>query len=640
MIEAIAISIVRSSSRVAAIHGGGDTETFGEFDPDCECATCVLMSLSQLYLGDNLDFLRDRERIPAESVDLVYLDPPFNSDRTYNTLFEAHQVPASDEPGDAQRHAFEDTWTWDRVAQRAYDNIDTDSSLAPVKNAIQAFCREFPRSDMAAYLVMMAERLVDLHSVLKPTGSLYLHCDSTASPYLRLMLDSIFRPQNFRSEIIWKRTHSHGDPKRNFGAVTDSILFYTKSSEYMFNPQYRPFTAEYAARRFTGKDADGRRWQSVTLRSPQPRENLRYDYRASNGKTYPPHRNGWSCELERMKQYDRQGRLHFPAKPGGQLRLKMYLDESKGVKIQNLWDDIFPVNSQAAERVGYPTQKPLALLERIIAVSSRPGDVVLDPFCGCGTTIDAAQKMGRRWIGIDLAIVAIEVIEKRLGETHGKLRFEFDAIPRDAKSAIFLADRSIRYHTHKFQEWVVNVLGGEQTGGRKPKAGGDQGKDGLLRFRYAPGRTEVAIIQAKGGMSIGPGDVRDLLGTMTSERAPVGVLFTAHPPTPAMKKAAAAAGTVAFEGWADRYPRVQMISAADWFSGRRVKLPGQVVAPHNIGPADTRPGETYVIPGLGIEPMSGPRGVVVQLDGTTGKRKSPKSAPAARGRRRAHSDQD
>ena len=325
-----------------------------------------------LYFGDNLHVLR--QHIADGSVDLVYLDPPFNSNASYNVLFATPEGRKSH----AQTAAFEDTWHWGDEAEAAYDAVlRSGTALAPI---VRGFRSILSGSDMMAYLTMMAVRLIELHRVLKSTGSLYLHCDATASHYLKLLLDGIFGPDNFRSEITWKRTTSHGNVSRNYGAVADHILFYSKSDSYTWNQVYSPFEPAYIEEKFRWKDRDGRRWQSVTLRNPSPRPNLVYEYLASNGVIYRPHPNGWSCDIVRMRKYDGENRLHFPDKPDGKLRLKMYLDESPGIKAQNIWSDIPAVNSRAIERIGYPTQKPLALLNRIVTASTNRGDVILDPF--------------------------------------------------------------------------------------------------------------------------------------------------------------------------------------------------------------------------------------------------------------------
>lgn len=361
---------------------------------------------NQLYYGDNLDVLR--RHVKDESVDLVYLDPPFNSNANYNVLFAAkdgHQAAA-------QIQAFEDTWRWDESAARQF--AETVEAGGRVADVLLAFEKFLGTNDMLAYLAMMAPRLIELRRVLKATGSLYLHCDPTASHYLKLLLDGVFEPTNFRNHITWKRTHAHGDSRRGFANVSDTLLCYGKTVDATFHRQCQPYSAAYIEKYYRYADPDGRRYQLVTIRSPNPRPNLVYDYRG-----FKPHVNGWAVSLEQMIQLDKEGRIAFPTKPGGQVREKYYLDEMPGVAIGDVWEDIAPINSQAAERLGYPTQKPVALLERIIAASSNPGDVVLDPFCGCGTSIEAAQKLGRTWIGIDVTHLAIGLIKVRLHDAFG-----------------------------------------------------------------------------------------------------------------------------------------------------------------------------------------------------------------------------
>jgi len=340
---------------------------------------------NQLYYGDNLDVLR--EHIADESVDLVYLDPPFNSNRNYNVLFREK----SGESSPAQIEAFTDTWQWDQNAETAYHELTTLGS-GSVSKMIEAMRQFVGSNDMMAYLVMMAQRIVELHRVLKPTGSLYLHCDPTASHYLKILLDTVIGVKNFRNELVWKRTSSHNDSRRNYGDLTDIILFYVKNASvaYNFNAVFQPYSDEYVAKNFRFADPDGRRYSSDNLRSPNPRPNLTYDY-----KGYKAHANGWTVSRERMEQLDAENRLIFPSSTEGRIRIKKYLDEMSGVPTGNVWDDIPPISSHAKERLGYPTQKPLALLERIIEASSNPGDVVLDPFCGCGTAVVAAQKLNR-----------------------------------------------------------------------------------------------------------------------------------------------------------------------------------------------------------------------------------------------------
>ena len=422
-----------------------------------------------LFFGDNLDVLR--RHIKDESVDLIYLDPPFNSKLDYNQLYKEPTGASSR----AQADAFEDTWHWGPEAAASFNEIlESGSSAAGIVQSLKNF---LGGNDMMAYIAMMTVRLIEMKRVLKPTGSLYLHCDPTAAHYLRIILDGIFGIENFRAEITWKRTTSHGNTSRNFGAVADHILFYTRSNNYVWNQQYSPFDLGYIEDKFRWKDLDERRWQSVTLRNPSTRPNLVYDFKASDRRTYKPHPNGWSCDEERMRKYDREGRLHFPSKPDGKLRLKMYLDESPGVKVQNIWNDIPAVNSMAEERLGYPTQKPLALLQRVVATSTNPGDVVLDPFCGCGTAVHAAQALGRRWIGIDVTHIAIQIILDRLKKYFPAENPEVLGRPEDLSGARELARRD----KYQFQWWASSLIGGQARGGERK--GSDRGVDAEVFFR-------------------------------------------------------------------------------------------------------------------------------------------------------------
>lgn len=313
-----------------------------------------------LYYGDNLDVLR--RHIDDESVDLIYLDPPFNSNQDYNILFGRKEGTDSA----AQIQAFEDTWRWDQAAAEAY--VDAVESGGRVSQAMQAFRTFLGESDMLAYLAMMAPRLIELRRILKPTGSIYLHCDPTASHYLKMLMDAVFGPQSFRNEIIWKRKAGRGETTNaaiRFGVSHDSLLFYARSDDAPFARQYRPNNPEYIRNKFTHGDKDGRRYQRDNLTSPSYRPNLIYEY-----KGYQPPEKGWAVSLERMKEMDAGGRLYFPKDKTKRIRRKRFLDELEGETVDTLWDDIPPINSQAAERLGYPTQKPSALLERIILAST------------------------------------------------------------------------------------------------------------------------------------------------------------------------------------------------------------------------------------------------------------------------------
>jgi site-specific DNA-methyltransferase (adenine-specific) len=451
--------------------------------------------VNRLFYGDNLDVLR--EHVADESVDLIYLDPPFNSNASYNILFKSPTGAGAD----ASIEAFDDTWSWGPSAEAALLDI-TESGNHKLHTLMQAMRTAIGENAMMAYLAMMAVRLMELHRTLKPTGSLYLHCDPTASHYLKLVLDAVFGPERYRNEIVWKRTSSHGDASLGFGDVTDTIFFYTKGDRPIWHRQFTALNDRHVAKKYTLIDDSGRRYTTRDLRSPSRRPNLTYEY-----KGYKPHPNGWSISRELMEDYDRRGLLYFPKSQDGRIRLKIYLDERKGKPLQSLWDDISPINSQAQERLGYPTQKPRALLERIISASSNPGDIVLDPFCGCGTAVDAAQKLGRRWIGIDITHLAIGLIEKRLREGYGNAaQFETIGVPSDLASA----ERLARDDPHQFQAWITLKLGGwPWMGGKK---GGDRGVDGYFYYIGEGGATETGVISVKAGSNLNPANGPGSLG--------------------------------------------------------------------------------------------------------------------------------
>ena len=509
---------------------------------------------NHLYYGDNLAVLR--EHVPDGSIDLIYLDPPFNSNANYNILFKSPTGTSAD----AQIEAFEDTWHWNDHAEDAFDQVARSghTKAFDLLNAMRAFLGE---NDMMAYLAMMAIRLIELHRVLKPTGSLYLHCDPTASHYLKLLLDGVFGPRRYHNEIVWKRTSAHGDAATSFGDVTDTIFYYAKGDNPIWNRQFVPLSDDHVAAKYATADIDGRRYTTRDLRSPSPRPNLTYDY-----KGYKPHPNGWSISRELMEQYDRAGLLHFPKNPEGRLRLKIYLDERKGRPLQNLWDDVPPINSQAQERLGYPTQKPIALLERIIAASSNTGDVVLDPFCGCGTAIHAAQKLDRQWIGIDVTHLAISLIEKRMKAAFPGIAFTVEGTPKDLASAEDLAARD----KYQFQWWAVSMVDAMPYGGKKK--GADGGIDGVIYFKPDGKHTEKALVSVKGGDHVGVQMIRDLHSAMEREKAPIGVFITKALPTTPMEREAAAVGRFE-DGFGRTYPRLQILTLAELFQGRKPDIP-------------------------------------------------------------------
>ncbi len=509
---------------------------------------------NQLYYGDNLDVLRRYVR--EESVDLVYLDPPFNSRQDYNVLFAEKDGSRSS----SQIHAFEDTWEWNLDSQRAYEGIvETGGRVA---DAMRAFHTFLGNSDMMAYLAMMAPRLVELRRVLKETGSIYLHCDPTASHYLKILMDAVFGPQAFCSEIIWKRTNTHSDAMR-WSPVSDTLLYYTMNGRPTWNAIYSPHSNEYIASKYRNRDEQGRPYTLDNMTSPKPRPNMMYEWK---GFSSPP--NGWRYSKETMQKLDTEGKIWYPSDNSKRPRLKRYLDEMSGVLMGNVWTDIFPINSQAQERLGYPTQKPEALLERILKASSNEGDVVLDPFCGCGTTIQVAQKLNRRWIGIDITHLAIGLIKKRLSDAFGEeIRKTYEVIgePKDVAGAAALAEQD----KYQFQWWALGLVGARPA---EQKKGADRGIDGRLYFHdNTKGDSKQILFSVKaGGVTVS--QVRDLRGTLEREKAEIGVFLCFEAPTRPMMKEAAEAGFYKSPDGSS-YPRMQVLTVQQLLNGQQVEYP-------------------------------------------------------------------
>lgn len=504
---------------------------------------------SQLFFGDNLAVLP--EYIGDEVVDLVYLDPPFNSKRSYNRIFK--HVDGT--PAAAQIKAFDDTWHWNLTSEITFKR--TVESGGPVSRLLLALRDVLDTNDVLAYLTMMAPRLLELHRVLKRSGTIYLHCDPTASHYLKLMMDAVFGPENMLNELIWKRTETKGDARRKFGALHDTILIYAKSNQYKFNPVYAIKTDDYIGR-FRLDDHDGRgAYRIAPLDSPNPRPNLTYEY-----KGFLPPAKGWRVSREVMEELDTQGRLAFPKTKTGRIGRKHYLSEQDGAKVGDVWTDIRPVQASSAERIGYPTQKPLALLERIISASSDPGDLVLDPFCGCGTAIAAAETLGRRWIGIDITRVAIEVIVTRLELKFPNVDY---AVPRGIPTTMEEVDFLARLDKYAFQQWACDCLGIDA----EIRKGADKGIDGEVVRYVSPGaeRPWRAVVSVKGG-GVNVTQIRDLRGTMDREKADAGIFVTYKMPTKPMKAEALSAGLND-----DGIPRIQIVTAEDLINGRLPVMP-------------------------------------------------------------------
>ena len=505
-----------------------------------------------LFYGDNLDVLRNH--IEDESVDLIYLDPPFNSNANYNVLFKSPDGKQSQ----SQIEAFEDTWHWTDAAEAAFDDVmrSGHSDAAEMLRAMRAMLKE---NDMMAYLAMMAVRLIELHRVLKPTGSLYLHCDPTASHYLKMLLDAVFGVPNFGNEIIWQRTNSKGLASTRFAKNHDIILRYTKGKNWTWNNQFSDHDPEYVEKFYRFVDPEsGRRYTLDNLLNPnRNRPNLTYEFLGVN--------RVWRWTKERMQEAYEKG-LVVQSREGTVPRFKRYLDEQEGTPLGDIWTDIRPIQSQSAERLGYPTQKPVALLERILKASSNEGDVVLDPFCGCGTTIHAAEKLNRSWIGIDVTHLAIGLIRDRLRDAFPQATFDIYGVPRDLAAARELAAND----KHEFQLWALSLINAQPyKGGRK---GADGGVDGYIWFQPDGRNHEKAVVSVKGGEHVDVKMIRDLIATVDREKAKVGVFVTLTEPTRSMKTEAAAAGFYDSPNHG-RFPKIQILTIADLFAQQKPLLP-------------------------------------------------------------------
>ena len=517
-----------------------------------------------LYYGDNLDILR--QHVPDESVDLVYLDPPFNSNANYNVLFKEQSGEASP----AQIRAFTDTWEWTQEAERTYEQeiITNPGTPANVKEMVSAFRQFIGSNAMMAYLVMMTPRLVELRRVLKRTGSIYLHCDPTASHYLKLLMDTIFGAANFRTEITWKRTSAHSDSRQGrqqHGRVHDVIFFYSRSDGWTWNPLYTEYDQDYTDQFYRHVEPEtGRRYRLDNLTGPGGAAKGNPSYEVMGVTRY------WRYSEERMAALIVQGRI-VQTRPGAVPAYKRYLDEMPGVPLQDLWTDIRPIASQAKERLGYPTQKPQALLERIIEASSNEGDVVLDPFCGCGTAVAAAENLKRRWMGIDVTHLAVALMKSRLRtafDLHPGADYEVVGEPTDVGGARALAEQD-RY---QFQYWAMSLLEAMPRE-QDRRRGADRGIDGVVHFIDGPRRsTHKAIVQVKSGKVSSP-HVRDLKGTVEREKAELGLFITLEEPTRDMRAEAASAGFYHSDIWQRDYPRMQIRTVAELLAGNEFDIP-------------------------------------------------------------------
>ncbi|MCX6639539.1 MAG: DNA methyltransferase [bacterium] len=512
--------------------------------------------MNTLYYGDNLEILR--RHIDAESVDLIYLDPPFNSKRAYNVIFQ----DKTGQDSAAQIEAFEDTWTWSAETQSAFDEIMKGGYSGDLKNMMKAFREFMGINNLMAYLTMMAIRLVELHRVLKSTGSIFLHCDPTASHYLKILMDQIFGTKNYRNEIIWNRTSAHSGANR-CGPIHDILLFYTKSNTYTWNNVFQAYDEEYIDTFFDEVDEQGKCYKRADLTGA----GISRGVSGNNWRGIDVTAKGrhWMHPPDVLEELDSKGKIHWPKKKDGMPRLKQYPSDLPGVPLQDIWYDIRPLHNLAAERLHYPTQKPVALLDRIVQVSSNEGDIVLDPFCGCGTAVVAAEGLNRKWIGIDLTHLAIALIKKRLDDNFPGTHYTIVGEPK----SVYDAQQLFKQSPFQFEAWAVSLIGGQPF---KSKGGGDRGIDGLIFFEDAKSKFYRLIVEVKGG-SYHPKDVRSLKSVMDRENAPLGILIALESPTPGMISEAAAMGTWQLPGVERKFPILQIITIEDLFSGKMPILP-------------------------------------------------------------------
>jgi DNA modification methylase len=514
------------------------------------------MADNVLYYGDNLDVLR--RHIKDETIDLVYLDPPFNSNAEYNVLFAEQNGSRSA----AQIRAFEDTWRWDQAAAKTYQEV-VESSTERVSKAMQAFRMFLGESDMMAYIAMMAPRLVELRRVLKPGGSIYLHCDPTASHYIKMLMDAVFGPENFLNEIIWKRTSAHSSAKR-CGPVHDVILLFAKTQQFTWNEQHMPYDQEYLDQFYRHVDEKGRKFRLSDITGSGVRHGETGE--PWRGVEVTPRGRHWMVPPSELDRLDAEGRVYWPKK-GEMPAYKRYLDEMPGVPLQDVWTDLKPIGAQAAERLGYPTQKPEALLERIIKASSNAGDLVLDPFCGCGTTIVVAERLNRRWIGVDITRLAVTLMKHRLNDAFGgKVSYKVVGEPVSVTEAVALAKED----PYQFQWWALGMVGARPV---EEKKGADKGIDGRLFIHDEPtgGKTKQIIFQVKAG-HVTAAHIRDLRGVLEREKAEIGILIAMQNPTVPMKTEAAGAGFYD-SPWGTRHARIQIIPVRRLFEPRPIDTP-------------------------------------------------------------------
>lgn len=519
----------------------------------------------RLYYGDNLEVMRSY--IPDGSVDMIYLDPPFNSEADYNILFR-------DGNDTAQVKAFEDKWTFNGNAHDAYAEL----MQTRISDAMQGLKQILGDAGTMAYLCIMAIRLLEMHRILKPTGSIFLHCDPTASHYLKVVMDAVFGAKNFRNDIIWKRSSGHPLSIKKFDAITDTILFYRKSDKFVFRPVRIPQPVEMVNRNYQHEDDHGRRYTHGDLTGGKAGGASSYlPFRGASppkGRGWaPPTREkipGWAAvllpddyekmnQLEKCEALDSIGLIHWSS--SGKPYLKRYLPDNPMRNVPSLWDDIGPI-SKSKEYLRYQTQKPLDLLKRVILSATDAGQVVLDPFCGCGTTVEAAAALGRQFVGIDATVESTGLVKSRIRKSHG-IDLEIEGLPYTIEQAEELGATD----GHEFQRWIISKMPGFHPNER---SSGDGGVDGYAKVFFRNDWRRV-VCSVKGGRNLNPAMLRELVGTVRTKDAVFGLLVTVRPPPKSWYADAKREGTVG-DGMVE-YPRIQIYTVQDMFDGKTPLLP-------------------------------------------------------------------
>ena len=514
--------------------------------------------MNRLFYGDNLHVMKDL--MGNAAVDLIYLDPPFKSNQTYNLLYSRR----IGRPIPEQEEAFCDTWDMDRKKRelaKAMPVLMRDHGIDEYyvqfwKYWMDALINTQPK--LLAYLVYMVQRMMYMKLILKPTGSIFLHCDPEASHYIKVMMDAIFGHDNFQNEIIWKRTSSHSDAKK-LGSVHDVIFRYSMSNKSTSNRLFVEYTKDHLNESYRYVDKDGRRHSRSDLTAMGTR-------RGETGKTWHdinPTDKGrhWIQTPEKLNELDKEGKIYWPDR-GTMPRLMKFLDEMEGNPVNDLWTDIPPLGAHDKMRLGFQTQKPPDLLKRIIELSSNEGDVVFDPFCGCGTAVYAAHETGRQWIGCDIAVLAIRLIEDQLDVWYN-LKRDTDYTTTGVPNSVESAERLFRQDPFQFEHWIVERVGGFPT-----KKTGDRGVDGVMYYDLDGGEMGKMIFSVKGG-NIRPSDVRDLEGTRSvDDLAHLAGFISLKEPTKAMRQAADDAGKWQYKG--DTYNRIQMLTVKEIVEDKRL----------------------------------------------------------------------